>query len=85
LSWERPGTTADWIKLLLYLNKVVKHLLMQWMAIVSLARVLLVLELACVGKIFISAKKSPTRTKGIPSKNGIQVFPTIFTLAAGFY
>ena len=38
----------------------------------------------CTGNIFIPAKKSPTRTKSVPAKNGIHVFPTIFTLAAGF-
>ena len=51
---------------------------------VSLARVLLVSELACMGKIFIPAKKVPPEQKAIPAKNGIHVFPTIFTSAAGF-
>jgi hypothetical protein len=33
MSRERPGITADWMKFLSYIYKVVKHLPMQWMAI----------------------------------------------------
>jgi hypothetical protein len=51
---------------------------------VSLARVLLVSELACTGKIFIPAKKVPPEQKAVPVENGIHVFQTIFTLVAGF-
>jgi hypothetical protein len=59
-------------------SEMIEHAALQ----VSLARVLLV---AVRGQNYhYCQKKVPLEQKAVPAKNGIHVFPTIFTLAAGF-
>ncbi len=59
-------------------SEMIEHAVLQ----VSLARVLLV---AVRGQNFhYCQKKVPLEQKAVPAKNGIHVFPTIFTSAAGF-
>ena len=59
-------------------SEMIEHAALQ----VSLARVLLV---AVRGQNFhYCQKKVPLEQKAVPAKNGIHVFPTIFTSAAGF-